>query len=68
MDTTTALPTLFVSHGSPMFALDPGQTGPALRNWGESVQALNPKAVVVMSPHWMARDATVMTNLASAWH
>lgn len=69
MDTTTALPTLFVSHGSPMFALDPGQTGPALRNWGESLQALKPKAVVVMSPHWMARDATVMTGAQpETWH
>lgn len=69
MDTTVALPSLFVSHGSPMFALDPGQTGPALRACGEALQATQPRAVVVMSPHWMARDAAVMAGAQpETWH
>ncbi|MEQ1659997.1 MAG: dioxygenase, partial [Hylemonella sp.] len=27
------LPSLFVSHGAPLFAVDAGSTGPALRAW-----------------------------------
>ena len=51
------LPTLFVSHGSPMFALEPGSTGPALALWSKDlVHAYGAlRGVVVMSPHWMAR-------------
>jgi 4,5-DOPA dioxygenase extradiol len=40
---------LFVSHGSPMTALDPGPYGKALAAFGESVQ---PEAIVVISAHW----------------
>ena len=28
-------PVLFVSHGSPMFAVQPGTTGPALAEWAQ---------------------------------
>lgn len=60
-------PVLFVSHGSPMFALEPGESGPALRAWAQS-QAL-PRAIVVMSPHWMSPDLRVMTHPQPAtWH
>ncbi len=75
MATTNALPTaaprmpaLFVSHGSPMFALEHGSTAPALRAWAASLPA-QPRAIVVMSPHWMAATATVMTTAQpSTWH
>ena len=61
------LPVLFVSHGSPMFALDAGSTGPALRDWAQ--QHAKPRSVVVMSPHWMARAPTVMgTPEPQTWH
>lgn len=66
-----AVPALFLSHGSPMFALDPGQTGPALRAYGERLRLEHPelKAVVVMSPHWMTRGIGVMTGSRPAtWH
>lgn len=53
------LPTLFVSHGSPMFALVPGQAGPALAALGARLPT--PKAVLVVSPHWMTRGARVAT-------
>ncbi len=36
--THSPLPVLFVSHGSPMFALDPGQTGPALQQMGQRLR------------------------------
>lgn len=43
-------PALFVSHGSPMFALEPGVLGPNLQALGASLQSLS--AIVVVSPHW----------------
>lgn len=61
------LPSLFVSHGSPRFALDAGTTGPALRAWAQAHD--QPSAIVVMSPHWMARTPTVMgTPAPQTWH
>jgi 4,5-DOPA dioxygenase extradiol len=69
---TNRLPVLFVSHGSPMFALDPGTTGPALRAWGAQLQQTGHppvRAVLVMSPHWMARAPWVMgTPEPETWH
>ena len=63
-------PVLFVSHGSPMFALDPGRTGPALTAWVQAhapAQAL--KGIVIMSPHWMTRGIGVMgTPRPETWH
>jgi 4,5-DOPA dioxygenase extradiol len=61
-------PTLFVSHGSPMFALEHGSTAPALRAWAAGL-ARQPNGIVIMSPHWMARTAMVMTSAQPAtWH
>ena len=37
--TAAALPVLFVSHGAPLFALEPGSTGPALTRWGAELKA-----------------------------
>ena len=70
VDTALRMPSLFVSHGSPMFALEPGTTGPALRAFGERLRASGAlRRVVVMSPHWMSRTPAVMTNPAPAtWH
>ena len=65
------VPALFVSHGSPMFALDVGTTGPALTQWGTTLRAQYPglRGVVIMSPHWMARSVQVMTGPQPAtWH
>lgn len=68
---SAAVPALFVSHGAPLFAVEPGTTGPALTQWGERLRAAHPglRGVVVMSPHWMARGAQVMTGARPAtWH
>lgn len=46
------LPSLFVSHGAPTFALEPGQAGPALTALGQALPR-RPEAVLVVSPHWM---------------
>ena len=68
---SAAIPALFVSHGAPLFALDAGTTGPALTQWGQSLKSQYPglRGVVIMSPHWMARSAQVMTGPQPAtWH
>lgn len=54
---SVTLPSLFISHGSPMLAVDPGRTGPVLRRIGETLP--QPKAIVVMSPHWETRTPRV---------
>ncbi|MCX7250910.1 MAG: class III extradiol ring-cleavage dioxygenase [Burkholderiales bacterium] len=68
--TDSLLPVLFVSHGSPMFALDPGQTGPALQRMGARLRERGDlRAVLVLSPHWMSRGIEVMTHPRPAtWH
>ncbi|MES2973859.1 MAG: class III extradiol ring-cleavage dioxygenase [Pseudomonadota bacterium] len=62
------LPSLFISHGAPLFAVEPGTSGPALTRYGEALPE-GIRGIVVMSPHWMARTPAVMTNPAPAtWH
>lgn len=51
------LPTLFVSHGAPTFATEPGQAGAQLRALGRALG--KPKAVLVVSPHWMTRGVEI---------
>lgn len=68
MSPSALMPTLFVSHGAPLFALEPGETGPVLAQWARS-HAPQPRGIVVLSPHWMARSPAVMTNpQPSTWH
>jgi len=55
------LPTLFVSHGAPTFALAPGLAGLQLAAVGR--QLPKPRAVLVVSPHWMTREPRVATTL-----
>ena len=67
----TVVPALYVSHGAPLFAVDAGETGPALTRWGQGLRAQFPalRGVVIMSPHWMARTPQVMTSAQPAtWH
>jgi 4,5-DOPA dioxygenase extradiol len=58
-------PVLYVSHGAPLFALDPGVSGAALQSFTQSLES-RPKAVVIMSPHWMPRSPAVMTGAQPA--
>lgn len=50
-------PSLFVSHGSPMFALEPGLLGPNLQRLGRGLADIS--AIVVVSPHWQTRGVRV---------
>ena len=54
-------PVLFISHGAPTFAIEPGTLGPRLQHLGEQLPGL--KAVLVVSPHWQTRDVKVQTTL-----
>lgn len=53
-------PVLFVSHGAPTFALEPGALGPRLRALGQQLDGV--RAVLVVSPHWQTRGVQVMTG------
>jgi 4,5-DOPA dioxygenase extradiol len=44
------LPSLFVSHGAPTFAIEPGLAGRKLTALGRALP--RPRAVLVVSPHW----------------
>lgn len=56
------LPTLFISHGSPMLALEPGTTGPVLTRIGQ--QLPKPKAILVISAHWLTHQPTLSSSMA----
>ena len=61
------LPSLFISHGSPMLALQPGASGPALARLAADLP--RPKAIVVMSAHWESRELLVSASPApETWH
>jgi len=53
-------PALFISHGSPMIALDPGDFGPALRAW--AARAPRPRALVVVSAHFQTGAGAAVTS------
>lgn len=65
-----AVPVLFVSHGSPLFAVQAGEAGPALHTWARThAPAEQIRGIVLMSPHWMSPGVAVMTAPSpSTWH
>lgn len=60
MTNTTKAPVLFISHGAPTFAVEPGLLGPLLHTLGGQLPELN--AVLVVSPHWQTKDVKVMST------
>lgn len=54
MDT---LPSLYISHGSPMTALQPGRVGQRLAELAATLP--RPRAIVLASAHWLARRPLV---------
>ena len=59
----TTAPTLFISHGAPTFALEPGLLGPLLHSLGKQLfkDPSDIRAVLVISPHWQTRHVRAMT-------
>lgn len=50
-------PALFVSHGSPMLAVEPGALGAALAKLGKHWDQV--RGIVVVSPHWQTKTLKV---------
>ncbi|MGE8188934.1 DODA-type extradiol aromatic ring-opening family dioxygenase [Pseudomonas sp. NPDC086278] len=60
-------PSLYISHGSPMLALEPGASGPALA--GLAAELPKPKAIVIVSAHWESDELLVNGNpQPETWH
>lgn len=53
----TTMPSLFISHGAPTFAIEPGLAGAQLLGLGQALG--KPSAIVVVSPHWMTHDVEI---------
>jgi 4,5-DOPA dioxygenase extradiol len=51
------LPSVFVSHGAPTFAIEPGRAGAQLAALGRALG--KPKGIVMVSPHWMTPGVEV---------
>ena len=62
-----ALPPVFISHGSPMIALEPGAAGAFMRRLGPAIDAEfgRPSAILAISAHTAARAPVL---LAAARH
>jgi 4,5-DOPA dioxygenase extradiol len=58
----TALPPIFVSHGSPMIALEPGAGGAFMQRLGPAIDNAfgRPKAILAISAHTAARAPVLL--------
>ena len=60
-------PSLYISHGSPMLALEPGASGPALARLAAEIP--RPDAIVIVSAHWESDELLVGGNpQPDTWH
>ncbi len=61
---STTLPPIFVSHGSPMIALEPGEAGAFMQRLGPAISATfgKPKAIVSISALTAARVPVVVAG------
>lgn len=57
---TTLMPAMFIGHGNPMNAISDNTFTRRLREMGESVKEI-PKAILVVSAHWLTRGSHVLT-------
>jgi len=61
------LPALFISHGSPMLALEPGASGPALARLAAELP--RPTAILVVSAHWESEELLIGSSAQpTTWH
>lgn len=57
------MPVLFIGHGSPINAIRMGSFGQALQMRGKRLP--RPKAILVVSAHWITESGTAVLNAAS---
>lgn len=53
-----SFPVLFVSHGAPTFALNPGLAGAKLADVGINLSKAS--AIIILSPHWMTQGGILV--------
>jgi len=60
---TQALPTLFISHGSPMTALEPREAGAFMQRLGPAIDREfgRPRAIVAVSAHSLTREPVLLS-------
>ena len=56
------LPAIFISHGSPMHALEPGDVGKAWRALADSLP--RPRAILVASAHWDTEQPLITATVS----
>ncbi len=63
MNSTPLMPPVFVSHGSPMVALQPREAGAFMQTLGQVLRQRygTPKAILVVSAHTMARQPVLLS-------
>ena len=62
MTSNPKAPVLFISHGAPTFAIEPGKLGRLLNALGKRLHDV--RAILVVSPHWQTSGVSVMTTIA----
>ena len=61
------LPSLFISHGAPLLALQPEATGKALRQLADSLP--RPELILIVSAHWQSQTLQISsTAQPDTWH
>lgn len=61
------LPSLFISHGAPSFAIDKNTTTHALSRTGQNLP--QPQAIIIMSAHWVTHSLEIASNpKPQTWH
>jgi 4,5-DOPA dioxygenase extradiol len=63
-ETTLPLPPIFISHGSPMIALEPREAGAFLQRLGPVIDARfgRPRAILMLSAHTTARTPALLAG------
>jgi 4,5-DOPA dioxygenase extradiol len=62
MQAMNTLPSLFISHGSPMTALEPREAGAFMQRLGPAIEREfgKPKAIVIASAHTLTREPALL--------